>query len=317
MDDRAMLRLASKAMANGGVRVGPLIIEWDISGRCEASVGRDVTLKRVGERRRFRDWQSKAAKERRSGVVYLIKPAPPKVLPLGFTVRLTVRCRKCKTCRQARASMWRARAISELKVASRTWFGTLTLNPHEQFRLLTAARAKLNRQGIDYDALGDAEKFRIRVSVASPDITKYIKRVREQSKAPLRYLWVSEAHKSGSPHFHALFHETDIDRPILHRILRDQWIHGFTRWKLVESLPAGTYLTKYLSKSAASRIRASVDYGSTASAIANHMNGLRDFVRSADPQTSSYTDAPAEVTSGSECDRSGRGEFEGAEPLRF
>lgn len=182
--------------------------------------------------------------------------------------------------------MWSERAKTELLMSPRTWFGTLTLHPDEQFKLLTLARDKMNRQGIDYEKLPFDEQFRLRVAVASPYITRYIKRVRKESEAPLRYLWVSEAHQSGNPHFHALLHEVAPDTRVTHSCLAGQWPHGFTKWKLVKDLDAGLYLTKYLSKSTATRVRASVDYGKTPSGIVDNLLCQRVLsASSADPQT--------------------------------
>lgn len=286
MDDTSMWRLASRAMESGATRTGPLTIEWDISGKCQAPRGRDLTLKKVGEYRRTIGWQDRAAWQRQSGVVRLIRPPKAKLLPLGFTVRMTVRCRQCDVCRKMRRMLWADRARRELKASPRTWFGTLTLHPDEQFRYLTLARKRWERHGGDYDALPYAKQFRLRVAVASPDITRYIKRVRKECAAPLRYLWVSEAHQSGSPHFHALLHEVSPDSVVTHACLSGQWPHGFTKWKLVKDLRSGLYLTKYLSKSTASRVRASVDYGNTSLDIESYMNNFRDLIMSnADHQT--------------------------------
>lgn len=291
VDDRSMFRLACKAMSSNGVRVSPRQIDWDISGRCESPVTRDITLKKVGEYRRAMGWQDQAAWKRQSGVVRLIRPPKSKTLPLGFTVSMTVRCRKCKRCRNMRRMLWAERAKAELLTSPRTWFGTLTLHPDEQFRLLTVARDKMNRQGLDYDKLPMADQFRLRVAAASPHITNYLKRVRKECAAPLRYLWVSEAHQSGSPHFHALVHEVSPDSVVTHACLTGQWPHGFTKWKLVKSLESGLYLTKYLSKSTATRVRASVDYGKTSLDIAAIEGLQRDLqTSSADPKTYAVLD---------------------------
>lgn len=273
-----MLRLAAKALAAGGEQVSRKRIEWDISGSCQSPIGRDVTLKAVEEKRRIVGMTSAINFKRQSGVVKITRPPRSKVLPLGFVVGLTVRCRKCEKCRRQRRVMWSERAKREVHASVRTWFGTLTLRPDEQFRILTLARHRQNQQGIDYDMLPYGEQFQLRVSAFSPDITDYIKRVRKECAAPLRYLWVSEAHKSGSPHFHALVHEVLPEMPVTYDTLSNQWPHGFTKWKLVKSLSEATYLTKYLSKSTASRVRASVDYGKTTTVIDAIKDVHRDLI---------------------------------------
>jgi len=263
-----MFDFACRAMAGGGTRVSPKRIEWDISGRCQAPVGRDITLKAGVESRRIVGMTSWVNYKRLSGVVHTTRPPRSKVLPLGFTVSLTVQCRRCDVCKRKRAMKWKHLAKRETMGSPRTWFGTLTLHPDEQYRLLCRARERQNRQGIDYDKLPEAEQFRLRVTAASPLVTLYLKRVRKESGALLRYLWVSEKHKSGHPHFHALVHEVTPDSVVTHACLSGQWPHGFTKWKLVQTLPAATYLTKYLAKESASRVRASLGYGQPTSVIA-------------------------------------------------
>lgn len=132
---------------------------------------------------------------------------------------------------------------------------------------LNRARQEMARHGIDYDALSEEEQFRERVRAISPEITKFIKRVRKNSGAPLRYLWVAERHKSGAPHFHMLVHEVDEASPVRYDVLTSAWWFGFTRFKLIEDTKAAGYVSKYLSKDACARVRASLHYGST---VVNH-----------------------------------------------
>lgn len=96
------------------------------------------------------------------------------------------------------------------------------------------------------------------------EITKYLKRVRKKSGAPLRYILVAEAHKSGLPHYHMLIHECDPSRQVRHKDLTAAWSWGFTRFKLVETSNTAWYVCKYLSKAQLARVRASVRYGLTA-----------------------------------------------------
>lgn len=174
-----------------------------------------------------------------------------------------VRCRRCQACLDYRSRLWAARALNELELWPRSWFGTLTLSPDQQFRFaLEARRRSRARASVDFEALTPDEKFKELVQAISPEITKFLKRVRAQSGARLRYLLVSEAHKSGLPHFHLLVHETCA--PVRKRLLQGQWTLGFSHWRLVdlaEGKQAGFYVTKYLAKSVLTRVRASVKYG--------------------------------------------------------
>lgn len=158
--------------------------------------------------------------------------------------------------------MWAARAIAEWRNSPRTWFGTLTFSPQAHMLALSRARVRLSRQGIDYDALPVDEQFQERHRELSPEVTRYLKRVRKVS-GPLRFLIVAEAHVSGLPHYHLLCHEQDADRPVRKRTLQAQWAqNGFSSFKLVEDPQAASYVCKYVGKSAAARVRASARYGS-------------------------------------------------------
>lgn len=254
-----MIALASKALASGGQLVAPTRIEWDMSGNCTAPVGRDISYRQpkqsLGTRRDYAwgvEWRRKHTVE---------KPFNQSPLHMGLVVGMTLRCRRCDNCRNGRKWLWTQRARTETGGSYRTWFGTITLSPQSQFRFLTLARAKLSKQGVDFDGEDFGAQHRLRVSAISPEITKYLKRVRKASGAPLRFLMVSEVHKSGEPHFHMLVHETDHDAQVTHRILSDHWKWGFTKWNLVKDAKSASYLTKYLAKSSAARVRASLRYG--------------------------------------------------------
>lgn len=181
---------------------------------------------------------------------------------MPLCVEISTRCRKCDKCRKARADEWRYRAREELRRAARSWFGTLTLSPAAHYRVLCEARAHASARAVPWATLTDDERFK-RVALTSlKEVTKYIKRVRKQSGVPLRYICVTERHKSGLPHFHLLVHEVEL-RPVTHKILSSQWTLGFEKWRLVpfEDLNSARYVTKYLTKDAKTRIRASQLYG--------------------------------------------------------
>lgn len=142
---------------------------------------------------------------------------------------------------------------------ARTWFGTLTMDPHWHSLALMRARSKHS----DWSRLEESRQFGALVREVSPELTKYLKRVRKQSGAPLRYILVSEKHSeqlAGLPHFHLLVHELDADTPVRKAVLKDEWKLGFSRWKLADRWTA-RYVCKYLAKEASTRVRASKDYG--------------------------------------------------------
>lgn len=167
-------------------------------------------------------------------------------------VMTDVRCRKCASCRRARAREWRARAQIECARADRTWFGTLTLRPEEAYRLECAARRR---------AQGGEVTPSLFAAESAEWLTRYLKRVRKSAHGKLRYLCVMELHQSGLPHWHLLVHERG--GRTSERTLRGQWYHGFTKWKLTEGTREAGYVTKYLTKSAEARVRASQKYGET------------------------------------------------------
>lgn len=174
---------------------------------------------------------------------------------------LHVPCRKCAHCLRVRAARWRDRAREEMASAGRTWFCTFTLAPHEHHVALERARYRCGQQSLLFESLTPDQQFAALTAAISPAITRYLKRVRKQSGAPLRYLFVAERHKSGLPHFHALIHELSADRPVRKAVLREQWHLGFSQFKLAEGPGAANYVTKYLCKELCTRVRASLRYG--------------------------------------------------------
>lgn len=178
-----------------------------------------------------------------------------------LTVEITSPCRRCATCLRKKAALWRFRARDETRNAPRTWFGTLTFSPEWRYRLVAAARRSSARIGEDYDALEPLARFRRYANASGSLVTKWLKRVRKQSGVRLRYLLVVEEHKDGAPHYHVLIHEVEPDGFVRKSVLRDNWSHGFSKWKLVEDLRSADYVCKYISKSLMARVRASMRYG--------------------------------------------------------
>lgn len=118
---------------------------------------------------------------------------------------------------------------------------------------------------------GETPEILVRHLGIGPEITKYLKRVRKQSKCSFRYLLVMEAHKSGLPHYHMFLHETPSGGEVPKRILKYQWHLGFTDFKLVDDAHRrADYICKYLAKSNLARVRASKGYGSNANYFASN-----------------------------------------------
>lgn len=227
-------KLAGKALLGGGGHTGPLTVEWKLAGDC-----RDPVYLQVHGR------PTEAAFSRHS-----------------MFVDLYLRCRKCDQCLRVRSRLWRARAVEEISDAQRTWFGTLTLDMERQMYALNRARSNYRkREGSELDAAAFKDQLLERHRVISPWLTLWLKRVRKESGARLRYLLVMEPHKSGAPHYHCLVHECEADAPVRHRTLTGQWPNGFTKFNLVEGTQHAGYVCKYLSKNAVARVRASKRYG--------------------------------------------------------
>lgn len=174
---------------------------------------------------------------------------------------MDVRCRKCERCLAHRARLWAARGASEIAAADRTWFGTLTLSPEQAVRGLYAAQAETLRGGCRWADLEPSEQCNARAKQVAPELARFMKRVRKNSGAKLRYLLVTEAHKSGVPHWHILIHEWQ--SPARKLVLERAWRLGFSHWRLVreDDARASWYACKYLSKSLQTRVRASREYG--------------------------------------------------------
>lgn len=170
-------------------------------------------------------------------------------------IALLVRCRKCEPCMVKRSQAWALRALHETRNSLRTWFCTFTYRPDDRLRVKIRARG---------------ESFEQIAKVCSKDFTLYLKRLRKNTGVKFRYLLAFEPHKDGFPHLHALVHE-DYD-PITKRQIQLEWKHGFSHVELAEPEHA-FYVTKYISKQMASRVRASLRYGviDTASAIRNEI----------------------------------------------
>lgn len=250
-------KTAYRALTEGGERRSLMRFFWNLAGPCLAP----------------------------QTVLVFGRPSPKKgkyiVVEKGsqhpIEVELETRCRKCAPCLKLRQAYWRERCLLECQRASRTWFGTLTFTPqwHNHF---------LNEMLVRSDAMvSDVERskdlmFAELVAEEGKEVTRYLKRVRTNSGARVRYALVAEECKDGAehggtgendgfPHYHVLLHE--VSKPVRHSVLKAAWRCGFTDFKLVkDEQKAVWYTTKYLLKDARTRIRASVRYGADGAAAA-------------------------------------------------
>lgn len=264
---------------------GPTRMRWNVAGNGKLQCQKPVFREYIGAEPLTEDLRHDRPKGRKN----------------TRSLELDTRCRRCGPCLEARKLLWRGRARAEVALAARTWFGTLTVKP--EFQSIAGLRAdlRLGRQGVIWDELSHEEQFAERVREISPEITKWLKRVRKQASVALRqsrrkddgckatigqrctchplrsftvtlkYLVVVEEHTGGGvlhglPHFHLLIHEVENDRPVRHEVLKSKWSFGVTDFVLVPSPDDGgikfaNYVTKYLTKSFLCRARASLKYG--------------------------------------------------------
>lgn len=183
-------------------------------------------------------------------------------LPKTLTVYVKVRCRKCSKCLWQKRRLWTAKSIAEVRQARRTWFVTLTVGPDRRFwAKAKASKTVETRRCERWDMLTPDERTRAIAGELAPEVTRWLKRVRKNSAALLRYLLVVEPHKDGFPHFHLLVHERE--RPVTKRQLQEAWKWGHSNAKLLDdgSVTQVRYCCKYLTKSMQTRVRASRRYG--------------------------------------------------------
>lgn len=271
-------RLAASALLGGAELRSPGHLYWPLAARCDSP----VTVEVHGRPQQwvydhtdpvYRDLMSQGAP---AGLINAHGRAGNlRRLPAGgfewspgrnhaLWVTLEVPCRKCPACLRARAAIWASKAREEIRCSSRTWFCTFTLNPDNHFRVESIARDADARNGDIFEQRSDADQYVRRCQIFGPEITRYIKRVRKESEAPLRYLFVSERHATGLPHWHALVHEVRPDKPVRKRVLQGQWRFGFSQAKLLppdDAQATAWYVAKYLSKDMATRVRSSHHYG--------------------------------------------------------
>lgn len=179
----------------------------------------------------------------------------PRPIEHGFEHVMHVRCRKCAACRAEAASMWLARAKVEHARCLRTWFGTWTLSPQTLTEWQSEAVFEVGHMKTDREVVDELR--RVCLVRAQRELTLMLKNMRNEGHS-IRYLLVTEFHKSGVPHFHALLH---CRSAVTYRQLAVYWKHGFTRFKLVDDERALGYVSKYVRKFNEGRVRSSLRYG--------------------------------------------------------
>lgn len=242
ISDRILLRMQARALANGGTRHSLMTCEWDISGSCQSPVTRElIAVNNAKFSKKNHNWS------RTNGQRRMI---------------LHTRCRKCEKCLYLRSWQWALKIAFECREAPRNWFVTFTLSPHEQHLLTTRAYRRLRLAGWHATEVDVYRDWKERSREFGFLLTRYFKRLRKNTGRTFRYVLVSERHKSGDPHFHAIIH--DCTGMLTYREICNEWPHGFTHAKLVDATPerAHRYVTKYVAKYALSRIRCSLRYGS-------------------------------------------------------
>lgn len=116
-------------------------------------------------------------------------------------LEIWARCRKCRHCLKQRATLWRGRLLGELRQSQealrRTWFITLTSNPSMRTWYKWCAAKRYNERGkgpkvkgsfecADFEDLSESERFGMIHQEISADITRYLKRLRQEPIARWR-----------------------------------------------------------------------------------------------------------------------------------
>jgi len=282
-DIRDVRATARKALDQGAVVKRRSTVHWDVAGDCLNPVFITRTGRPARKPRGAPEWKNStefATTDPRFWQTCLRAETHQVVRdlhnnPLWLDVEAP--CRKCDNCRRRRAAIWRNRALTEIRCASRTWFGTLTLSPEAHYLMQCRASVRLKKSAVIWETLQPVDQTAEEHKEISAEITLYVKRIREQSGAKLRIMCVMERHKSGLPHYHLLIHEGAV--PVVKSVLKAQWVLGFSKFTLVNSEPdkqakAAWYVSKYLTKTNEARVRASVSYGDPLKGVAESVKKI-------------------------------------------
>lgn len=293
MDRISVKALFERALVGGARQLSPFECEWNIAERCLMPVRREIYARKgqgfsITKVRRtvssshdvedtFHDWLEDDP--------LTINYGSDKHGP--YCILLTVKCRMCDQCLKERRDLWTARAAIEFHRANRVWFGTLTINPEWQSRFgFFAAELCRKRRREELEIQPLDTQLHYRHQAAAVEITKMWKRLRKAGHR-FRYFLVLEAHKTMLPHYHCLVFE-QAGPPIAKRTLEAEWeAFGFSQWRLATDMRAVRYAAKYLGKSSAARVRASLNFGSVGRALAVASEAKREN------SSSSREEAPA------------------------
>ena len=301
----AVIALARKALGAGGEMLSPTRVAWNVAADCENPQYREVWARPTRRARAQRRalgidaWGETLYAHGSPNMVHLNLSGGPGKQLTHLCVELEVRCRRCGNCRRHRARDWASRGRAELGAAKRSWHATLTIAPTPMARAVAKAQLICSKRGEDYEALELQDQCTRVHDALQPEITKFLKRLRKNSRdwfwhtckngkrkkryipnteAKLRYLCVMEPHTGewyaaqgkkrdqGShyykPHYHILIHE--VEGNVTNDEIEDAWWLGqVRRCRVVEEddpRPAG-YVTSYLTKTMGARVRASIGYG--------------------------------------------------------
>lgn len=166
-------------------------------------------------------------------------------------------CRKCEKCLQFRQMKWRERMQRELLASRRSWFVTLTFDDVA----LAGIYLKAAAEGCEHVEAVNKHAYSL--------VQLFLKRVRKTRK--IRFFAVFElGEETARPHYHLIIHEVS-GPPLLARHIEDQW-PWISHARLVNMGRRGlaSYVTKYLTKTAGIRVRASNRYGFPASGAVQH-----------------------------------------------
>lgn len=167
-------------------------------------------------------------------------------------------CRKCEKCLTFRRMRFRQRMINEIVTADnqgrRTWFITLTFSAMHLAGII-AEKVKAGRGTVE--------------STAYAHVQAYFKRLRkwgDKKGVSFRYAAVAEyGEQKGRLHYHLLLSETG-KFPLPKRVIETRW-RSHVNARLVDCsgdrgiAGAASYVAKYATKAAGTRLRTSQHYG--------------------------------------------------------
>lgn len=280
---RSVGRALSAADRNGlpvAQRTSLVRFEHHAEGNCQSPVTIELYARPGGKLRRVRASQLRMLGfDEKTAATHVTERQVRVAKGTKHPVWLTrhTRCRECANCQQAHAAYWVTRCAPEVTQSVRSWFGTLTFSEEALYKAKCRAVLRLSRGGTDYDALSERVRFSELLVECNKELTKYLKRVRKQTGARLRFIAVAElGEQTQRLHFHMLLHECEVmSGNMKNDVLQPQWA-DFTVWRLayprwwskrerrwIDATPtqAAWYVCKYITKSPMARVRASVRYG--------------------------------------------------------